>query len=211
MRADRLATAERALIPEFIGKWTAIGLSTTPVDHQQAERALCRLYASAGLIEPRIIWAPCPLTAILSAIVYTKIRVSGQENKARDDKVLTQIAERITQRALTGAAAPLVHRPMRLAVERAVMAALSLTSRIWSGFDPAMAINQARRAAFDRVLNRSLDDSLHQRLHTKLVTPIRAGLAMLSGLLQPALTLVAYGGLGPGTRRAGLAYSGAPF
>jgi len=211
MRVHCLSPAERTLFPEFIGKWTAIGLSTAPIDHQQAERALSQLYASAGLIEPKIVWAPCPMTAMLSAIVYTKIRVSGQESKARDDKTLTQLTERITQRALTGAAAPSVHRPMHLAVERAVMAALSLTSRIWSGFDPALAINQARRAAFDRVLNRRLDDRVHQVLHTKLVTPIRAGLAMLSGLLQPALNLVAYGCPGPRTRRAGLAYSGSPL
>jgi hypothetical protein len=211
MRACRLTPKERAVVPEFIGKWTAIGLSAKPVDNQQAERVFRRLYASAGLIEPRIIWAPCPLTAILSAIVYTRIRVSGQESKARDDKALTQITERITQRALTGAAAPSAHRAMHLAVERAVMAALGLTSRIWSGFDPALAINQARRAALDRVLNRSLDDRVHQTVQTKLVTPIRVGLAMLSGLLQPALNLVAYGCHGTRTRRAALAYSGAPF
>jgi hypothetical protein len=211
MRVHRLSPAERALFPEFIGKWTAIGLSAAPIDHQQAERALSQLYASAGLIEPKIVWAPCPMTAMLSAIVYTRIRVSGQESKARDDKTLTQITERITQRALTEAAASSAHRAMHLAVERAVMGALSVTSRIWSGFDPALAINQARRAAFDRVLNRSLGDSLHQTLQTKLVTPIRVGLTMLSGLLQPALNLVLYGGVGPRTRRAALAYSGAPF
>jgi hypothetical protein len=69
MRARRLTSAERAHIPEFIEKWTRVGLSTKPVDHQQAKRALCQLYASAGLAEPRIVWAPCPMTALLSAIV----------------------------------------------------------------------------------------------------------------------------------------------
>ena len=59
MRARRLTPTERARIPEFIEKWIAIGLSSTPVDHLQAERALCQLYVSAGLAEPQIVWVPC--------------------------------------------------------------------------------------------------------------------------------------------------------
>jgi hypothetical protein len=78
MRARRLTPTERARIPEFIEKWIAIGLSSTPVDHLQAERALCQLYVSAGLAEPQIVWVPCPMTAMLSAIVFTTIRAKGQ-------------------------------------------------------------------------------------------------------------------------------------
>ena len=101
MRAHRLRPAERASIPEFVEKWTAIGLSTAPVDHQQAERALCQLYALAGLVEPHIVWVPCPLTAMLSAIVYTTIRASGRGSHARDDRTLAQITQRMMQGALT--------------------------------------------------------------------------------------------------------------
>jgi hypothetical protein len=211
MRARRLSREERAHIPEFIEKWIAIGLSTTPVDLPRAERALCQLYISAGLVEPHIVWVPCPLTGMLSAIVYTKIRASGRESNTLDDRTLAQITERITQHALTIAAAPSAHRAMHLAVERAASEALSRASRIWSGFDPSLAINQTRRAALDRVLNRSLDDAVHKTLHTQLISPIRAGLGILEGLLQPALNTVGYAVLGPKTRRAGLAYSGAPF
>ena len=211
MRTRRLTPTERARIPEFIEKWTEIGLSSTPVDHPQAEWALCQLYASAGLAEPRILWVPCPMTAMLSAIVYTTIRAKGQESKARDDRRLQAITDRVMRGALTTTVAPPVYRAMHLAVERAVAAALRGTSRIWSGFDVALAINNTRRAALERVLNRSLDDRVQQRLHARLVTPIRTGVSMLTGLLEPALNVVAYGAARFRIRRAGLAYAGAPL
>jgi hypothetical protein len=211
MRARRLTPTERARIPEFIEKWIAIGLSSTPVDHLQAERALCQLYASAGLAEPRIVWVPCPMTAMLSAIVFTTIRAKGQEEKARDDTTLAAITERITHSALTATAAQSAQRPMHLLVERAVAAGLRGTSRIWSGFDAALAINNTRRAALDRVLNRSLDAAVHQTLHSRLMMPIRAGVGILSELLEPALNVVGYRVPRVKIRQAGLAYAGAPF
>jgi hypothetical protein len=211
MRARRLTPTERARIPEFIEKWIAIGLSSTPVDHPQAERALCQLYASAGLAEPQIVWVPCPMTAMLSAIVFTTIRAKGQEKKARDDTTLAAITDRITQGALTATIVPSARRPMQLLIERAVSAALRGTSRIWSGFDAALAVNNTRRAALDRVLNRSLDASVYQTLHSRLMMPIRAGVGILSELLEPALNMVGYGVPRAKIRQAGLAYAGAPF
>jgi hypothetical protein len=211
MRARRLTPTERARIPEFIEKWIAIGLSSTPVDHLQAERALCQLYVSAGLAGPQIVWVPCPMTAMLSAIVYTTIRAKGQEKKARDDTTLAAITDRITHSALTATAAQSAQRPMHLLVERAVAAGLRGTSRIWSGFDPALAINNTRRAALDRVLNRSVDDAVYQTLHSRLMMPIRAGVGILSELLEPALNVVGYRVPRAKIRQAGLAYAGAPF
>src|SRR5207248_4053771 len=82
MRAKPLSAAELAQIPEFVERWTQIGLSTTPIDHEAAEPILHRLYAAAGLTPPQIVWAPCPMTAVLSAIVYTGIRASGREAEA---------------------------------------------------------------------------------------------------------------------------------
>jgi hypothetical protein len=211
MRTRRLTPTERARIPEFVPKWTEIGLSSTPVNHPQAEWALCCLYASAGLAEPRIVWVPCPMTAILSAIVYTTIRAKGQEDKARDDRTLVRITERIMHSALPAMFAQLAPRPMQLLVERAVASALRGTSRIWSGFDVALVINNTRRATLDRVLNRSLDAAVYQRLHRRLVMPIQAGVGILSELLEPALNRVGYGAAGARIRHAGLAYSGAPL
>jgi hypothetical protein len=100
---------------------------------------------------------------------------------------------------------------MQLSVERAVAAALGGPSRIWSGFDVALAIGNTRRAALDRGLNRALDAAVHQTLETRLVMPIRAGVGILSELLEPALNVVGYGVVRAKIRHAALAYSGAPL
>src|SRR6202030_3631491 len=95
--ARRLTPAQRGRIPVFIDKWIEVGRSTAPIDHDRAERALGQLYMSAGLIAPQVVWAPCPMTAILSAIVYTMIRIGGKEEKARIDSALAEITGQITQ------------------------------------------------------------------------------------------------------------------
>src|SRR5258708_12086037 len=79
MRTAPLTAGELAPIPDFIGKWIRIGLSAVPVDHARAERALCRLYTPAGLAEPAVVWAPCPMTAMPSPITYTAIPPTGRE------------------------------------------------------------------------------------------------------------------------------------
>jgi hypothetical protein len=211
VRARRLTPAQRGRIPVFIDKWIQIGRSTAPIDHDRAERALGQLYMSAGLIAPQVVWAPCPLTAILSAIVYTTIRIGGKEEKARIDSAVAEITGQITQSSLVATAAPSVHRAMQLSVERTVATALACSCRIWSGFDPTLAINSTRRAALERRIARALDDRVHKTLDTRLATPIRAGVASLGRLLEPALNLVGHGALRIRIRQAALAYSGAPF
>ena len=63
-------TAERkARFPEFVEKWTKIGLSTTPANRQRAEAAIAGLYRLANLKEPRVIWLPCPISAGISAAI----------------------------------------------------------------------------------------------------------------------------------------------
>jgi hypothetical protein len=79
MRTHPLTAAELARIPEFVEHWTRIGLSATPIEHDAAEIAIRRLYAAAGLAPPHVVWAPCPMTAMLSAIVYTGVRATGRE------------------------------------------------------------------------------------------------------------------------------------
>src|ERR1700720_3062843 len=135
VRARRLTPAHRAHIPAFIDKWIEVGRSTAPIDHDRAERALGQLYMSAGLIAPQVVGAPGPMTAILSAIVYTTIRAKGQESKADSDSALAEITGQITQSSLAVTAAPSVHRAMHLSVERTVVTALACSCRIWSGFD----------------------------------------------------------------------------
>ena len=65
--------AQRDRLPEYLRKWIEIGLSTEPVDRDRANWALARFYESAGLAEPSVIWAPCPVSALLSVTVYAAL------------------------------------------------------------------------------------------------------------------------------------------
>ena len=77
MRTAPLSAAELAQIPEFVEKWTAIGLSTEPIHRDWAEWALAQFYDVAGLADPWVIWAPCPLSAVMSAVAYSAMKSSG--------------------------------------------------------------------------------------------------------------------------------------
>src|SRR5260221_1078401 len=194
MRTAPLTPGELAHIPEFVDKWTRIGLSTTPVDHVEAERALCRLYAASGLAEPAVVWAPCPMTAMLSAIVYTAIRVTGREDEAGDKQALAAIVERIIHFALIAIIPAEAHRRMQLAVERTVASALRLGIGNSSGFDAVFAIYDWRRAGLDRVSETALAPALRKRLRALLFEPVRTGVSSLRGLGGPALDAVGGGG-----------------
>src|ERR1700693_1702944 len=68
-----LTAEQKARFPEFVNKWTEIGLSTSPADRPRAEKAISGLYKLANLKEPKIIWLPCPISATLSAVCYTSL------------------------------------------------------------------------------------------------------------------------------------------
>ena len=58
----KLTDAQIAKFPEYVTKWTAIGLSTAPADRPRAEAAIAKMYAVAGLAAPRIVWCGAPLS-----------------------------------------------------------------------------------------------------------------------------------------------------
>ena len=69
---DRLTDAQIARFPEFIKRWTDIGLSTKPADREQAERGVRMAYECAGLAPPKaIVWCGSPFSQGLTrAIVF---------------------------------------------------------------------------------------------------------------------------------------------
>jgi hypothetical protein len=200
MRASRLTPAQNARVPEFVQHWIGIGLSAAAIDHAEAEPALARLYAAAGLAAPRIVWTGCPLTAMLSASAYTAIRRVGREAAAGDRRALGQIAV-----ATIPATA---HRRIELGVEAAVATALGFGDAVGDGFAAAQAIQDARRALLDRVLEASLEPGLQGRLQMLLIEPIRRGIRPLCALVERALDRV--GQVVPG-EPARVGYFGAPL
>ena len=81
----KLTKAQEARFPEFVQKWTKIGLSTQPADRIRSERAISGLYELAKLKPPRVIWLPCPISGALAALVYTQVRghLRGERSEPR--------------------------------------------------------------------------------------------------------------------------------
>ena len=56
-----LTQEQKACFPEFIDKWTRIGLSTEPANRPEAEAGVVEAYRVAGLAAPKIVWCTSPL------------------------------------------------------------------------------------------------------------------------------------------------------
>jgi len=64
-KITELTPSQTALMPEYVKKWTDIGLSTGPVDKENAVAAIKKAYRVAGLDEPtQFYYTKSPLDAI---------------------------------------------------------------------------------------------------------------------------------------------------
>lgn len=64
-KITKLTEAQKELMPEYVKKWTDIGLATGPVDKEGAISAVKKAYRAAGLSEPtNFYYASSPMDAI---------------------------------------------------------------------------------------------------------------------------------------------------
>ncbi len=68
-----LTAEQQARFPEFIEKWTDIGLSTAPADRAAAELGIRKAYEAAGKKPPRIVWTSSPLAQGLTRAIVEKL------------------------------------------------------------------------------------------------------------------------------------------
>ena len=62
-KIESLTAGQEARLPEFVERWTQIGLSTEPADRPRAESAIRKMYVLAGLAPPRmIVWCGSPVS-----------------------------------------------------------------------------------------------------------------------------------------------------
>ena len=78
-KIDKLTPGQVARFPEFVERWTQVGLSTDPADRPRAEAAIRESYRCAGLELPRsIVWCGSPLSQGLTrAIILDKKLIKG--------------------------------------------------------------------------------------------------------------------------------------
>jgi hypothetical protein len=85
-KIESLTAKQKARFPEFVEKWTQIGLSSEPADRPRAERAVHEMYARAGLAAPpKIVWCGSPLSLGLTrAMVLDKTTGEAVAPRATD-------------------------------------------------------------------------------------------------------------------------------
>ena len=69
-KISKLTPAQTARFPEFVERWTKIGLCTDPADRPRAEDAIRQMYRCGGLEPPKqIVWCGSPLTQGLTRAI----------------------------------------------------------------------------------------------------------------------------------------------
>lgn len=72
-KIEKLTAEQEARLPEFVEKWTQIGLCTGPADRPRAEKAVREIYARAGLAGPaKIVWCGSPLSLGLTRAIIDR-------------------------------------------------------------------------------------------------------------------------------------------
>src|SRR5580658_7710377 len=67
-RVDSLTEDQKARFPEWVKRWTDIGLRTGPADRPAFERHVARCYQAAGLDPPkRVVWVSSPFVLAFAA------------------------------------------------------------------------------------------------------------------------------------------------
>jgi hypothetical protein len=84
-RITSLTPEQHSRIPDFRRKWNGIALSTRPVSRARAKAAIAEIYWGAKLMPPEIIWLPCPLSARMSAVIYSALLNADSLSMSRKD------------------------------------------------------------------------------------------------------------------------------
>jgi hypothetical protein len=85
MKVKELTTKQIDLFPEFIKKWTDIGLCTLPANRKEAERGIITSYQIAGLDPPKkIVWCGSPVSQGLTRAILFNLKKTEIGNSVRD-------------------------------------------------------------------------------------------------------------------------------
>ena len=81
MKIDKLTTEQEDKFPEFIKKWTDIGLSTEKANRKEAEKGIVEMYEIAGLKKPKIVWCDSPMAQGITRLVVQKLESDRELKK----------------------------------------------------------------------------------------------------------------------------------
>lgn len=96
-KIDHLTDVKIARFPEFVDRWTTIGLCTDPADRPRAEAGIATAYRMAGLDPPKlIVWCGSPLSQGLTrAIVFGLAGASASVGDSVGDSVWDSVGDSV--------------------------------------------------------------------------------------------------------------------
>src|SRR6202012_5228116 len=91
-KVESLTSAQTTLFPEYIKRWTDIGLSTLPADRGAAEDAIGEMYRAGGLEPPKkIVWWGSPLFSGLTRAIVLHKKLLADIGKSVGDSVWASV------------------------------------------------------------------------------------------------------------------------
>ena len=72
-KIEKLTPEQIAKFPEYVKRWTDIGICTEPANREDAEKAIAIMYESAGLKKPKIVWCGSPFSNALTRVITKEI------------------------------------------------------------------------------------------------------------------------------------------
>jgi hypothetical protein len=91
---ERLTAEQIAQFPEFVERWTKIGLCTEPADRPRAEAAIREMYRQGGLEPPAaIVWCGSPLSQGLSRAIIRDPKLMPAVRDSVGDSVWANVTD----------------------------------------------------------------------------------------------------------------------
>jgi hypothetical protein len=194
---DPLTRRQRARIPEWVERWTQIGLSTAPADRPQFERAITACYKFINLPPPTIVWVGSPLVACIAGPIAegviatlnsavstaTNSTVYGAVDRAIRNAVIDAVQDAVNtavydpvDSAIRGVVRPEVYRAAGTAVGNAVDS--SVGRAVLSA--PDSVVDSAVSNTVDSIVDSAIDSAVGTEIRDTIISEVdRAVISVL--------------------------------
>jgi hypothetical protein len=168
---ESLTEAQIARIPEFVERWTKIGLCTDPADRPRAEAAIREMYRQGGLEPPsRIVWCGSPLSQWLTQAIMIDCELWDVVADSVWDSVRTGVWHRVLTSLPDS-----VRASVRDSVEESVWDSGEDAESVGDRMRASVAVS-VRASVWDRVRDRvavRVRDSVWVRVRDSVVESVR--------------------------------------
>ena len=154
----KLTDAQIARFPEFVKKWTDIGLCTLPADRVRAEHGIRLAYETAKLNAPlKIVWTTSPLAQILAESCVLQMQKENSVRASVHASVHDSVHDSVYASVLAS-----VHDSVHASVRASVQASVLASVR-------ASVLASVHASVYD-----SVHDSVYDSVHALVYASVHA-------------------------------------